>query len=331
MKISGFSLVFALFLAGELVSAQYFSAGWSPGQPVPQRSSEGWSPDQPVPPGIKTRPGSGSFDWTKLLTSGPVASLLNSAGINVTKSFAEAADKEANRWDNRIPLITDENYEDLIVNESLTEQEEKDRVWFLIITVARGQTGGLSEIVDSRFDSAYNETVVQDDLSNVRWGRIDYLDVTVLTTKWAIWQGPRLMVITDRGRTLRFFNPNNARSADMIRGWLRDELWRDYEPWSSSYAPGGNREWIMEYFALVLSKYHSGVSRIPKWLLLMLSGSAGSILLGLFHKNPPVQAQPRAAPAPPIAPSVAPTTTPKPQASPAPSKPKGGKLRKAKK
>jgi hypothetical protein len=37
-------------------------------------------------------------------------------------------------WDKRIPLITDENYESLIVGETFSsEEEESERVWFLIV------------------------------------------------------------------------------------------------------------------------------------------------------------------------------------------------------
>ena len=30
-------------------------------------------------------------------------------------------------------------------------------------------------------------TLIENDLPNVRWGRIDYMSVTYLTTKWAVW------------------------------------------------------------------------------------------------------------------------------------------------
>lgn len=46
---------------------------------------------------------------------------------------------------------------------------------------------GVSKYVDQIFDSAYNLTQVAGDLKNIRWGRIDYLNVTAITTKWAIW------------------------------------------------------------------------------------------------------------------------------------------------
>lgn len=36
-------------------------------------------------------------------------------------------------WDERIQLITDDNYQDLIVNEQLSPKEEKDRAWVVIM------------------------------------------------------------------------------------------------------------------------------------------------------------------------------------------------------
>lgn len=50
------------------------------------------------------------------------------------------------------------------------------------------QPEGLSKFADKFFDKAYNLTLENNDLHNVRWGRVDYLNVTELTTKWIIWQ-----------------------------------------------------------------------------------------------------------------------------------------------
>lgn len=47
---------------------------------------------------------------------------------------------------------------------------------------------GLSKALDESFDEAYNTTIIADDLPDVRWARIDYLNVTYLTTKWNVWQ-----------------------------------------------------------------------------------------------------------------------------------------------
>lgn len=52
---------------------------------------------------------------------------------------------------------------------------------------ASGQEG-VSKYLDEMFDSAFNKTHIAGDLPHVRWGRIDYLNVTYITTKWSIWQ-----------------------------------------------------------------------------------------------------------------------------------------------
>ena len=49
------------------------------------------------------------------------------------------------------------------------------------------QNSEVSKIVDKSFDDAYNDTLVAGDLPHVRWGCIDYMAVTYLTTKWAVW------------------------------------------------------------------------------------------------------------------------------------------------
>lgn len=55
-------------------------------------------------------------------------------------------------------------------------------------TNGMNQQGGISKLIDAQYDAAYNETVIANDLPDVRWGRIDYINVTYLTTKWNIWQ-----------------------------------------------------------------------------------------------------------------------------------------------
>jgi hypothetical protein len=63
-----------------------------------------------------------------LLASGPVASLFAKLGINITKTL-----EQPNHWDERIPLITDDNYHDIIVNEPLADEELQDRTWAIIM------------------------------------------------------------------------------------------------------------------------------------------------------------------------------------------------------
>ncbi|KAI9064816.1 hypothetical protein FKP32DRAFT_1591048 [Trametes sanguinea] len=317
MKLS--SLLLPSLLCAASASAQYFSAGWTPGQPVPPPDSQGGTPNLaqpyerapsavPTPESAPVPPASGQaasglkaltslFDVNRLLTSGPVASLFGKMGVNISEAVAQSGRP---LWDPRIPLITDENWEEIVVNEPLTEAEEKDRVWFIIITVTAGsQSNALSKMVDQSFDDAFNQTVIAKDLPNVRWGRIDYLNVTYLTTKWAVWTGPYLLVATDRGQTLRFYKADRVRvSSDLIRELLVEELWRNTAPWKTNFAPGGKREWVLHYYALAMKRTFDFVNRFPRWVLMIASGGIASVVMRLLHRNPGAEAAPAPAPAP---------------------------------
>ena len=47
----------------------------------------------------------------------------------------------------------------------------------LFSTVTAGQKEGISALFDKKFDEAYNLTIAENDLPEVRWGRIDYMNV----------------------------------------------------------------------------------------------------------------------------------------------------------
>ena len=115
-------------------NAQYFSAGWSPGQkqPDPQQPVASKPVSEPAKP-TSLRSLLNFFDTSKILKSGPSVALFNRFGINITERMEAAS--TAKIWDDRVPLITDDNFDDLIVNEALTEQEEIDRVWIIVMYV----------------------------------------------------------------------------------------------------------------------------------------------------------------------------------------------------
>ncbi|KAI0677258.1 hypothetical protein C8Q78DRAFT_960338 [Trametes maxima] len=325
MRLS--SVLLSALLCAASARAQYFSAGWTPGQPVPPAEPQGGAPPPahtferaaaPLPtpeqagaqaqttasPASTLKSLTSLLDVNRLLTSGPVASLFGKIGVNITDAVAKGA---ASPWDERVPLLTDENFDDVVVREVLTEQEEKDRVWFIIISVSAGQNNAVSKFVDESFDKAFNETVITGDLPNVRWGRIDYINVTYLTTKWAIWTGPYLLVLTDRGQTLRFYKADRVRiTAELIRELLVEELWRNSAPWKTNFAPGGKREWVLHYYAVALTYIFNFVNRFPRWMLMIASGAVASLVMRLLHKNPEA---PVPAPAPTAAP-VAPQKQP---------------------
>ncbi|TFY67663.1 hypothetical protein EVJ58_g1493 [Rhodofomes roseus] len=278
------SLAFALS-----ASAQYFSDGWQPGQPVTEeaRPTQAYHRvQQPIP----TQEGKASkFSFKNVLTSGPVDFIASKIGVNMTEKLAQAeaaALAEQEMWDPRVPLITDTNYEEIIVKESSTPEEEADRLWFLVISVSKGGKNALSLKLDDSFDKAYNESVIAGDLPNVRWGRVDYLNVTYITTKWSIWQAPYLVVLTDRGQTLRFYKTNAVRlEPEMLRDFLIQERWRDNQPWDSPFAPGGSWEPALHYFSLALKYFYETLIIFPRWVLMIASGGIANIVMKAMHSN----------------------------------------------
>ena len=133
-RLMKFSLVSFSSLASSFVasaSAQYFSEGWAPGQTV---TTEAAAPTFiPNNPAAASAGGlAGLFDISKILTSEPLVSLFQRAGLNITEKL-EGAIEKSKLWDDRVPLITDDNYSNLIVNEPLTEQEEHNRVWIIVM------------------------------------------------------------------------------------------------------------------------------------------------------------------------------------------------------
>jgi len=275
MRLSSFILA----LTAVSTNAQYFSAGWSPGQAIPKPE------DASLPP-VPQKPAAKSPEpfLTGLLKSETSTSLFSRFGINITQILENNA-AQNKVWDTRVPLITDNNFYELIVDETLTTQEEQDRTWVIVISVTTGKQDGFSVIADELFDTAYNETVIANDLPNVRWGRIDYLTVTGVTTKWAIWNAPYFVVLKNRGQTLRFYRPHHLRlKSSALREFLTKEEWRNTPPWSSRYAPGGDLEYLMDYLAIVLTKIYDFSIFIPRWLMLLISGSVASVIINFLHK-----------------------------------------------
>ncbi|KAK1220698.1 hypothetical protein PQX77_016524 [Marasmius sp. AFHP31] len=295
--------------------AQYFSEGWKPGQEAsteapniaegitnvfeahqPRRTPENQRHVPPAPPQRKKKSLNELLDFTWVLATPPISTLFSLVGVNVTERLAKAKELP---WDPRIPLITDGNYEEVIVNETLTEDEEKARTWILIVS-GDYQQGGLSPMIDGIFDEAFSETMVSNDLPNVRWGRLDYLNVTYLTTKWAVWQAPMLIILRDRGQSLRFFRPQYMPLRDGgLREFLKNEYYLLSPAWDSSFAPGGSQEYILHYLGFCLTKVYSVLVTVPRWFLYLISGTVASGVIQFLHRPSPPRARTRQqAPAP---------------------------------
>ena len=130
-------------------AAQYFDEGWKPGMPVrdqpPAQQYQGQQPFAVPPKAVPTQEKSKTplelynqvaekLTVENVLGSGPAVALFDKFGINITDKLANAS-KSLDVWDKRIPLITDDNFDEIIVNEEMSEEEARDRIWFLIVFV----------------------------------------------------------------------------------------------------------------------------------------------------------------------------------------------------
>jgi len=143
MKLCASSLCL-LALSG-LSNAQYFSEGWKPGQQYEAEPTavSTFTPeptlDAAPPVNDDKQAGGGitgllsALSLENLLASAPAVAIFEKLGVNITTKLEQASKFEM--WDDRIPLITDANYNDLIANEELSPEEEKSRVWMLVMCV----------------------------------------------------------------------------------------------------------------------------------------------------------------------------------------------------
>jgi hypothetical protein len=90
-------------------------------QPVPTPSLS--APADAVPTAT-------GFDWTVILKQGPIADIFKLAGVNFTERLDAAIKKAAKPpYDTRIPLITDDNYEEIKATTI------DDDTWFIVVSV----------------------------------------------------------------------------------------------------------------------------------------------------------------------------------------------------
>lgn len=80
------------------------------------------------------------------------------------------------------------------------------------------------------------------DLPNVKFARMDFMTETALPTRWLVFRPPQLMIVTNRGQDLRFFGPHHLRpDGEVLRRFLKEEIWKEYPIWKSRWGPGGDR------------------------------------------------------------------------------------------
>ncbi|KAH7344086.1 hypothetical protein B0J17DRAFT_645259 [Rhizoctonia solani] len=282
-----------LLLALGSVQAQYFSDGWTPGQAVPTETIEAETltitPTSAATPAAKwnwKEFSSKHLDLGKIVTEGPIATALSGIGINAAEQLEQARQRAAERgWDERIPMLTDSNYELLVKNETFdTPEEAEKRTWFVVVTIGKQDT--ISKLIDQAFDHAYQLALDAGDAEHVRWARVDYLAETEITTDWMVWKPPTLIVIKNNGNSLRFYQPGQiALDPEMLHKFIVIDGWKETEPWSGPWAPGGSRQPYLHAYAVFSRRVYNVISSLPRWALLLATGAIGSFILNFFHKD----------------------------------------------
>ncbi|KEP53708.1 putative transmembrane protein [Rhizoctonia solani 123E] len=286
-------LVPCFLLTFGFVRAQYFSEGWTPGQAVPTETVEAetitGTPTSTATPAAKwswQEFSSKHLDFGKFVTEGPIATALSGIGINATEQLELARQRAAERgWDERIPLLTDSNFETLVKNETFdTPEEAEKRTWFVVVTIGKQDT--MSKYVDEVFDNAYQLALDAGDAEHVKWARVDYLAETEITTDWMVWKPPTLIVIKDKGNALRFYQPGQiVLDSAMLHKFVALDGWKETEPWSGPWAPGGSRQPYLHAYAVLSRRAYNIISALPRWIILLVTGAIGSFIINFFHKD----------------------------------------------
>jgi hypothetical protein len=95
------------------------------------------------------------------------------------------------------------------------------------------------------------------------------------------FRAPYLVVLKDRGQTLRFYRPYQIRLRDdALREFLKVDGWKVSNPWSTAYAPGGDRYVLRLSHQIPNQQTHSfstGNISWNSWLFGSLKYTTGSL------------------------------------------------------
>ncbi|KAK4049623.1 hypothetical protein OIO90_005382 [Microbotryomycetes sp. JL221] len=122
--------------------------------------------------------------------------------------------------------------------------------------------------------------------SNFRLARINYGSETVLPTRWWLWKPPVVVIATDNLQQLRFFTANQVPPyheplSNLIAA---QEFWQQYPTWNSLLSPGGSLEPAVVKLSHAWAWWHSKMSSVPHFVLLMISGFIMNFVVSWFHK-----------------------------------------------
>lgn len=192
--------------------------------------------------------------------------------------------------------ITDKNWESVLstgTDNPFDPPLPEDTVWVISVYGA----DQISKLFMTASDAVaqFNSSGAGGTLpKNLRFGRINYATETVLPTRWWMWKVPVLVIGTNGMKDLRFFKigqvvPFHGPMSQLLANANRYET---MPVWASSFGPRGEREWILIPIANGWAKYHEYMSKIPNFVLLMLSGVVMNVVVGWFHKDKPATTVP---------------------------------------
>ncbi|MBW0481087.1 hypothetical protein O181_020802 [Austropuccinia psidii MF-1] len=205
--------------------------------------------------------------------------------------------------------ITDDNYQDVIQSELDSIKpgwgSDDQTVWVISVVA----TDRVSIIFEDTFDQlASNSSLAihppppkqRDDQvtisqlkpddpylfnPNIRFGRIDYMGKTdVILTKWLIFKCPVMVVISNRGKELRFFKTGHSSPTSEVLGdFIRQGRWKLKPVWNSTFSPGNSKEWVLASLGQIFQTFHTLTDKAPGWLLMLVTSMLGSSLMQWLH------------------------------------------------
>ncbi|OAV95410.1 hypothetical protein PTTG_05458 [Puccinia triticina 1-1 BBBD Race 1] len=209
--------------------------------------------------------------------------------------------------------ITDENYQEVIESEiDLIRPgwgSDQDTVWVISVVA----TDRPSTLFDEEFGKLASNsslatkpippktrddepTVVQKDPSDdyifkpqIKFARIDYMANTDFTlTKWLIFKCPVLVVVTKRGKEVRFFKTGaSPPPAEHLGDFLREERYLLKPVWNSTFSEGNSGEWVVVGLGRAFQGFHMLTDKVPGWLLMIVTSMLGTSLMQWLHKSTP--------------------------------------------
>ncbi|BGP44498.1 hypothetical protein JCM10450v2_000312 [Rhodotorula kratochvilovae] len=186
--------------------------------------------------------------------------------------------------------LTDANYETVLAtgteNNPFATPLSDDDVWVVTVhgpdPISKHFLKGMDEV------ALHNSSQAGGTLApSIHFARLSYARETILPTRWWLWRTPVIVIGTNRMRTLRFLRPGNVRpDAETLSEVLsKPDTWKQIEPWTGGLAPGGRFEDRLHRLAKIWAKIHRESAKVPKFVLLALSGFIMNFVISWFHKD----------------------------------------------